>query len=136
MKHSHLPSPFRTALLWTSMATLTLLALDASSRGQDPTKPEAIVPVNVLKGHTERILSVVVSPDGRRVLSASQDQTIRLWNIATGGEVCRLLGHRSLVRSVVFSADGDRALSGSYDGTVRLWDVEKAREMARFDGHE
>src|SRR5947199_10317807 len=93
----------------------SLLVLPAAG-GQDrtPEKPDNRVgELRVLEGHTDRVLSVAFSSDGKRVVSGSQDWTVRLWNIGNGKELCRLNG-QSLVRSVCLSADGSLALSGSY----------------------
>ncbi len=51
-------------------------------------------------------MSVAFSPDGQRLASASQDQTVKIWNSATGGELLALKGHTGWVRSVAFSPDG------------------------------
>jgi FOG: WD40 repeat len=81
------------------------------------------------------VLSVAFSPDGRYALSGSADDTLRLWDAATGREVRRFEGHTERVRSVAFSPDGRYALSGSDDSTVRLWDAATGREVRCFEGH-
>jgi WD40 repeat protein len=75
----------------------------------------------VLKGHTGDAYDVKFSPDGTTLASASADQTVRLWNVATG-ESRVLGGHTNEVSSVAFSPDGTMLASGS-DNIVRLWDV-------------
>ena len=67
--------------------------------------------------------SVVFSPDGSHVVSGSGDNTVRIWNAATGESEAELKGHSSWVNSVVFSPDGSRVVSGSDDNTVRIWNI-------------
>lgn len=85
--------------------------------------------------HLSPITSVAVSPDGTYLLSASYDQTVRLWEMETGKEVRPFLGHNRSVPSVAFSPDGKWALSGGMDGTLRLWDVKTGELVRRFEGH-
>ncbi|MDR1912638.1 MAG: caspase family protein [Helicobacteraceae bacterium] len=86
-------------------------------------------------GHSSLVNSVAFSADNRYVLSGSDDNTVRLWDIKTGKEIRRFTGHSSSVYSVAFSADGKYALSGSGDKTVRLWDIKTGKEIRRFTGH-
>ncbi|KAG1864608.1 WD40-repeat-containing domain protein, partial [Suillus tomentosus] len=70
------------------------------------------------------VYSVSFSPDGTRIVSGSSDDTVRVWDAATGlplGEPFR--GHTDSVWSVSFSPDGTRIVSGSNDSTVRVWDA-------------
>src|SRR5262249_12118488 len=75
-------------------------------------------------------------PDAKRVASASYDQTVRVWDVETGREVCRLLGHGNGVRGVAFSPDGQRLATASEDQTVRLWDADKGKGLHRYTGHQ
>jgi WD40 repeat protein len=78
-----------------------------------------------LLGHTDDVLFVAFSPDGKRIVSASFDRTIRIWNSETGDMVLDpLRGHTDWVYSAVFSPDGRRIASASRDETIRIWNSE------------
>ncbi|MDZ8138591.1 MAG: hypothetical protein RM049_25340, partial [Nostoc sp. DedQUE04] len=67
--------------------------------------------------------SVAFSPDGKTIASASLDNTVKLWDAATGKSISTLKGHSDRVSSVAFSPDGKTIASASYDKTVKLWKV-------------
>lgn len=79
---------------------------------------------------------VFFSPDGNRVISASDDCSIRIWNTRTGEELKVLVGHDNLVKSAVFSPDGSRIVSASDDCTVRIWDARSGEELKVLTGHD
>jgi len=82
-----------------------------------------------LTGHKGWVRSLAVSPDGKVLVSASDDQTIKFWDLATGRNFRTVKGHSGPVRCVTFSPDGKRLASASWDRTVKLWEGgEKAEE--------
>jgi WD40 repeat protein len=87
------------------------------------------------EAHRGYVVSVAMSPDGRRVAYGGQDSTVWLCDVATGKELRRFTEHRGVIRSVVFSSDGRWLLSGSEDATMRLWDVETGKQLRCFIGH-
>ncbi|MFH7024731.1 MAG: AAA-like domain-containing protein [Heteroscytonema crispum UTEX LB 1556] len=91
---------------------------------------------NSLEGHKSWVFSVVYSPDGKTLASASDDSTIKLWNVATGKEISTLSGHKSSVRSVVYSPDGKTLASASDDSTIKLWNVATGKEISTLSGHK
>jgi len=76
--------------------------------------------------------SVAFSPDGKQVVSGSDDETLRLWDVTTGAALQTLKGHSGPVRSVAFSPD---SISGSDDETVRLWDVITGAALQTLRGY-
>src|SRR5271166_2105352 len=82
-----------------------------------------------------QVRSIAISPDGRSLASGFGDNTIRLWDLASGKELRRLEGHTNKVRSVAFAPDGRSLASGSEDNTIRLWDLPSGKEMRRLEGH-
>ena len=92
-------------------------------------------PFQVLRGHSDRILSVAFSPNGQMLASGSADRTIRLWNPHTGKSLKTLQGHRSWVWGIAISPDNKFLASGSYDHTVKVWDLESGECSQTLQGH-
>jgi WD40 repeat protein len=67
------------------------------------------------------VVGLAFSPGGDKLISASKDQTVRLWDVASGQEVRTFSGHKGLVGDVAFGPDGKSAVSGGRDRTLRLW---------------
>ena len=70
-----------------------------------------------LSGHESEVTSAAFSPDGARIVTASWDETARIWDAATGKEITVLRGHESEVTSAAFSPDGARIVTASWDTT-------------------
>ncbi|MBC8164315.1 MAG: caspase family protein [Bryobacteraceae bacterium] len=86
-------------------------------------------------GHTSSVTSVAFSPDGRLALSTGFDDTLRVWEVATGTELRRFGAHTDHIESMALSPDGNLALSGSRDKTLKLWDLATGQELRSFSGH-
>src|SRR5687768_5790282 len=116
-------------------------------------KPELVIQA----GHTKPINAVAFSPDGRWLASGGKDDTIKIWDIATGYVLRTLYAHSSNVNALAVSPDGKFLASASgdmtdkrdletfkrggiaggiADNTVRIWDVRTGREVRTLRGHE
>ena len=78
---------------------------------------------------------MAVSADGRRAVSASGDNTLKVWDLESGRELRTLEGHSDWVYGVAVSPDGRRAVSASADNTLKVWDLESGRELRTLEGH-
>ncbi len=101
------------------LAVLAILSCAPQASAQD--RPQVEIVPNI--PHFGGVSAVAFSADGARVLSGSDDRTLKLWDAATGALIRTFEGHSDVVLSVAFSADGARVLSGSDDKTLKLWDA-------------
>ena len=78
----------------------------------------------IFSGHTNSVITIVFSLDGRLFVSGSHDRTIKLWDMQTGGTIKTFCGHTDSVSSVSISVDCTRIASGSDDRTICLWNIQ------------
>jgi WD40 repeat protein len=94
-------------------------------------KPELVVQT----GHSDLIAAIAFTADSKLVATGSWDNTIKIWDVATGAQIRALAGHTKSVTSVAFSPDGRLLASGSTDYTARVWDVSTGRLLYTLSKH-
>ena len=86
--------------------------------------------ISPLKGHSQKITSIAFSPDAKKIVSGSDDKTIRVWDAETGKEIIPpLKGHSYRVYSVAFSRDWKQVLTKDNIGTKITWDADTGQEL-------
>ena len=78
---------------------------------------------------------MAVTPDGRRAVSASDDRTLKVWELESGRELQTLSGHAGWVHAATVTSGGQRAVSASSDRTLKVWELESGRELRTLCGH-
>lgn len=91
--------------------------------------------VAALTGHSDVVHSVCYSPDGSRIVTASDDRTARVWDAHTGAQLLVLSGHVAGVASAAFAPDGRHIVTASNDNTARIWDARTGRTVRVLSGH-
>src|SRR5262249_10372763 len=127
----------RRVAAWLGVACLGLLPV-SPLLAQEPKLRDT------LQGHTQAVVSVAYSPDGKTLASASYDGTLILWDVPSGKERKSLRGHTGCVGSVAFNPEGKTvasAIMGSAiadpdNKTIKLWEVTTGKERATLQGHK
>ena len=89
----------------------------------------------ILNGHTDKVCSISVTPDGQHFISCSNDETCILWDLNTGEALKILKGHTGKVTTVSITPDGQRAISCSDDKTCILWNLNTGETIQILKGH-
>jgi len=118
----------RSRIVHQLSAALVVLAVWASSAvAQSPM---------ALEGHTDPVYDAIFTPDGKWVITASFDKTLRLWDSQSRQSVRTMSGHTGLVLSIAVHPDGTRIASGAMDNTIKIWDVPLNSPIASHGGHQ
>ena len=97
-------------------------------------QPLTHLSLKTLRGHLGGVASVVFSPDGRWIVTGSEDKTAKVWEVASGQELLTLKGHSDGITSVAFSPNGQRIVTGSWDATAKVWEAASGRELLTLQG--
>jgi WD40 repeat protein len=122
--------------------TAILIAYAAPSSAQGSAGQKVACPASnpntfcILSGHKNWVRHLAFSPGGRYLASASNDNSIRIWDAKSGQSLRILAGHRNFVSAVAFSPGGRYLASASFDKTLKLWDLVSGKEIRTFTGHK
>jgi WD40 repeat protein len=94
-------------------------------------QPKLMLPI----GHTGAILAASFSNDGKKVATASHDNTVKIWDAQTGVMLADLRGHKMDIHCVNFSPDGSKVVSAGWDNTAKVWDVNTGVLLINFTKH-
>jgi WD40 repeat protein len=109
-----------------------------------PLRPSLTAPagplLHTLMGPSDTVCAVAVYDGGRRAISGSWDETLRIWDLERGQELHTLEGHSGQITALAVYDGGRRAISASKDNTLRVWDLskkglERGQELCSLTGH-
>lgn len=107
-----------------AMGSLTVIS--GVPRGKD---------ILTLTGHTQSVRAVAITPDGKLIISASDDSTLKVWDAVDGKKLRTLLGHSQSVTAIACTPDGKLAISGGADKTLKIWSLSEWKETGSLYGH-
>jgi tetratricopeptide (TPR) repeat protein len=126
---------FENSILFSLNPLYRLPAVQGSGPGQlNPNRSLADTPVQLVAqaGHRFTITAITFSPDGKFILTISQEGPPILWSVGDLKEIRKFEGHSDQVTSGAFMPDANSIATGSRDGTVRIWDIHTGRELRQL----
>ncbi len=123
-------------ILWVTFNPIGDLLAAADVKGRihlwkfvkNSPRDHRLEPYQIIQAHNDWVWSIAFSPNGKYIVSAGEDQVIKIWNLETGQLHKELPGHTDTIKSLNFNSEGVLA-SSSEDGTIKLWDFEKGKLM-------
>jgi WD40 repeat protein/tRNA A-37 threonylcarbamoyl transferase component Bud32 len=126
------------AALGTGIAWLVQPHSQAQSQppaSTSTTSPRLGTTLYTYKGHTNSVLAVAWSPNGKRIVSGSLDHMVQVWDATTGDHVLPYSGHTDGVEVVAWSPNGKYIASAGKDRTVQVWDATNGNLIVIYKGH-
>ena len=117
------PSINETTTLKINYNTVSLISNDNSNQ------------IQLLNGHYQGVNSAMFSHDKTKIVTASADETIKIWDTPTAAISCTLIGHAASVTSASFSHNDSLIISTSYDKTIKLWNLSTQKCTNTLQGH-
>ncbi|WNG15045.1 TIR domain-containing protein [Cystobacter fuscus] len=111
------------------------LATSIDGRQLKPSFQEGVSTLSVILGHSAPVTACAWSPDGQRILSGSEDASLKVWDAASGSCLLTLSGHSDSVTACAWSPDSQRILSGSSDASLKVWDAASGSCLLTLSGH-
>jgi WD40 repeat protein len=122
-----LPGPTRRRLVQVMGGGACCAATQSQLSAQAQLRKDRLI--RIFRGHSDEVMCVAFSPDGRAALSGSADKTLKLWEVATGKNLRTFEGQVDWIFSVAFSPDGRTALSAGKDKTSVLWELTTGKAL-------
>lgn len=91
--------------------------------------------IYTLKGHCDSIAALSMTEDGCRLVSASTDNTLIMWDIKKRQAIMKLIGHTGVVTSLSITPDSQYLVSGGWDRTIIVWNLKEGKAIRTLRGH-
>jgi len=92
--------------------------------------------LRTFEGHKKYVNDIAITPDDKYFISASSDDTLKIWDINSGACLRTFVGHKDSIYAIAITLDGKYVVSGSDDNTLKLWDIDSEDCLRTFVGHK